>query len=248
MPLRESLEVPQPSDRWNHNIHYHRVILDAIPSGCRRALDVGCGEGTLTRQLRQLIPEVVGIDADDASITSARDHPDAGDIQYVEGDALAYEFDPTSFDLITSAASLHHMDAERALIHLRSLLRPGGVLAVIGLARSSPIDWPLDLAAVAANCVRRLRAPVLAAPIAGRMAATGELCIDAADRGARSTRRPFPTPSLLAVHARLDQAVTRFGGARCMSLSALTARSCANTRLPQQEGAARCDDPPDGKA
>jgi hypothetical protein len=30
--------------RWNHNLHYHRVILDAVPAGCRRSLDVGCGE------------------------------------------------------------------------------------------------------------------------------------------------------------------------------------------------------------
>lgn len=134
------------------------MILDAVPSGCRRALDIGCGEGTLTRQLRQLIPEVVGIDEDHASIASAQAHPDSGDIQYVEGDALAYEPEPASFDLITAVASLHHMDAEPALIHLGSLLRPGGVLAVIGLARSSPIDWPLDLVAIVPNRMRRLRA------------------------------------------------------------------------------------------
>lgn len=30
------------SDRWNHNIRYHRVILDSVPPDCRRALDIGC--------------------------------------------------------------------------------------------------------------------------------------------------------------------------------------------------------------
>lgn len=150
--------MASPPDRWNHNIHYHRVILDSVPPHCRRALDIGCGEGTLTRQLRQLIPEVVGIDEDHASITAARAHPDASDIQYIEGDALVHEFKPSSFDLITAVASLHHMHAEAALAHLRGLLRHGGVLAVIGLARSSPLDWPLDLAAVAPNRLRRRRA------------------------------------------------------------------------------------------
>ncbi len=60
------------SERWNHNILYHSVILDAIPPGCRCALDVGCGVGTLTRELRQHIPEVVGIDSDHASIAAAK--------------------------------------------------------------------------------------------------------------------------------------------------------------------------------
>jgi 2-polyprenyl-3-methyl-5-hydroxy-6-metoxy-1,4-benzoquinol methylase len=36
--------------RW-HNIHYHRLILRAVPAGARRGLDVGCGEGTLAREL-----------------------------------------------------------------------------------------------------------------------------------------------------------------------------------------------------
>lgn len=147
-----------PENRWNHNTHYHRVILDAIPFGCQRALDVGCGEGTLTRQLRKLIPDVVGIDADHPSIAAARAHPDASEIQYIEADALAYEFEPASFDLIAAVASLHHMPAERSLVHFSGLLRRGGVLAVIGLARSSPIDWPLDIAAIVPNRVRRLRA------------------------------------------------------------------------------------------
>jgi SAM-dependent methyltransferase len=149
--------LAQLPSRWNHNTHYHSVILDAIPPGCRRALDVGCGEGTLTRELRRLIPEVVGIDSDHASIAAARAHPDAGDVQYVEADALAVEFEPRSFDLVTAVASLHHMHAESALVHLSELVRPGGVLAVIGLARSSPSDWPLDVVAIVPNRVRRIR-------------------------------------------------------------------------------------------
>jgi hypothetical protein len=38
-----------PARRWNHNLHYHPLILDAVPDGCQRALDVGCGEGILAR-------------------------------------------------------------------------------------------------------------------------------------------------------------------------------------------------------
>jgi len=58
--------------RWNHNIHYHSVILGAVPTGARTALDVGCGEGLLTRSLRGMVPNVTGIDIDPASIELAR--------------------------------------------------------------------------------------------------------------------------------------------------------------------------------
>ncbi|MGH9064388.1 MAG: class I SAM-dependent methyltransferase [Acidimicrobiales bacterium] len=66
--------------RWNHNLQYHQVVLDALPEGCRSALDVGCGEGTLARQLWQSVPVVVGIDRDQASVDLARAHPGAGGI------------------------------------------------------------------------------------------------------------------------------------------------------------------------
>jgi len=42
--------------RWNHNIHYHRRILGAIPENAQRALDVGCGEGMLARDDGQCRP------------------------------------------------------------------------------------------------------------------------------------------------------------------------------------------------
>jgi predicted TPR repeat methyltransferase len=46
---------------WNHNLHYHPVILRAIPRECTYALDVGCGEGVLTRRLRRQVPQVTGV-------------------------------------------------------------------------------------------------------------------------------------------------------------------------------------------
>lgn len=144
---------------WNHNTLYHRAVLESIPPGCRSALDVGCGEGRLTRELRRLIPEVVGIDADEASIAAAESHPGAGEITYIRGDFLTHRFAPASFDLVCAVASLHHMDAEAALRRMAEVVRPRGVLAVVGLARSAPPDLPIDAAAIVPNLVRRSRAP-----------------------------------------------------------------------------------------
>jgi SAM-dependent methyltransferase len=147
---------PAPPEPWSHNRHYHRLILGAIPPGCEQALDVGCGTGALTRRLRRLMPQVTGIDRDEQSITLARAHPGAADIGYLRADFLATSFKPESLDLVTSIASLHHMDAEAALRRMRDLLRPGGVLAIVGLARdSSPAAFGLIVPAVAGGRFHR---------------------------------------------------------------------------------------------
>jgi 2-polyprenyl-3-methyl-5-hydroxy-6-metoxy-1,4-benzoquinol methylase len=142
------------SGRWNHNIHYHPVILAALPSNCHRVLDVGCGEGMLARQLRAIAPQVTAIDRDPASIQRAReqsvDHGIEGaPIDYVLGEFLTHPSAANSFDAVVSVAALHHMDAQVALTRMRDLLKPGGTLAIIGLARSRlPADLPFELAAV----------------------------------------------------------------------------------------------------
>ena len=74
-------------ERWNHNIHYHRLILDSVPAEARDALDVGCGEGMLARRLRRIVPNVVGIDLDQSSINLANDQSPAEGIDYRHGDS-----------------------------------------------------------------------------------------------------------------------------------------------------------------
>jgi SAM-dependent methyltransferase len=148
--------VAEP-ERWNHNIHYHPLILGEVPADAERALDVGCGEGMLARALRRVVPHVTAIDLDPASLDRAR-RADAGlGIEYVLGDFLTTPFEPASFHLIASVAALHHMDTAAALDRMRTLLRPGGALAVVGLARSRrPADLPRDLAALLASRALRI--------------------------------------------------------------------------------------------
>jgi len=137
--------------RWNHNIHYYPLILAAVPAGCERVLDVGCGEGMLARELACRVARVVGIDQDAASIEAARSQGPGGQVEFVCGDFLTYPFPPASFSMITCVAALHHMDAAAALARMSQLLVPGGTLVIVGLARSQLPDLPWEAVAVIAN-------------------------------------------------------------------------------------------------
>lgn len=142
--------------RWNHNLHYLPVLLAAVPPGCARALDVGCGEGILARELRRTVPHVTGIDADAAIVAKAKTH--GGDVEYLLGDFLSAPFAPGAFDFVASVAALHHMDPERALTRMADVLRPGGVLALLGLARDRyPVDLPRSALATVVSRAHRLR-------------------------------------------------------------------------------------------
>lgn len=144
-----------PDKRWNHNVHYHRLILAAIPRGASRALDVGCGEGTLCRALRAHVPHVVGIDLDQASLAQASSA--GGDIEYLHGDFPTQSFGAQPFDLIACVATLHHMDIDAGLARMRDLLRPGGVLVIVGVARRSRADICYDAVGFFAHRLWKLR-------------------------------------------------------------------------------------------
>jgi SAM-dependent methyltransferase len=147
------------ADEWNHNAHYHPVVLKAIPGRCDSALDVGCGTGLLTRKLSVVVPHVTGVDRDEQSITVARSLADSSNIEYRWADFLELPLEPGSFDLVTSVASLHHMNSSDALTRMRDLLRPGGVLVVIGLARDgwSPANLSVEIPAVIVNRIQLFR-------------------------------------------------------------------------------------------
>jgi trans-aconitate methyltransferase len=142
------------------------VVLDAIPVGCRRAVDIGCGNGGLTRELhRRGIPEVVGLDRDVPCVQRCRIHPDAADIRYIAGDLRTTDLAPQGFELVSAVASLHHVEAREGLLRLRGLVAPGGVLVVVGLARPDlPRDFPVEAAAQVSRLFQSRRANPVGEP------------------------------------------------------------------------------------
>lgn len=120
---------------WNHNVHYHRLVLEVVPAGADSALDVGTGDGLLAVDLRDRVPTVVGIDVDSTVLRAAGAR--SGEISLVEGDVMTHDFH-RAFDVVASIATVHHLpDLPAALRRMADLTAPGGVLVVIGLARTT---------------------------------------------------------------------------------------------------------------
>lgn len=125
---------------WNHNIHYQPLVLAAAPRPCRRALDVGCGQGLLCDRLLGVAERVVGIDPDAEALAHARASFGADPrLELIQGDAMTWPFEPASFDLVASVAVLHHLPLVPALRRFRDLLAPGGVLAIVGIPRRATL-------------------------------------------------------------------------------------------------------------
>ena len=142
--------------RWNLNIHYHRVFLEAVPSAARTALDVGCGDGLLTFDLADRGLFVTGIDPHVPGIERARSDPRASArTEFICGDVFTADLEPASFDVVAASAVLHHVDARDGLERLKQLVRPGGVIAVVGFGRPDGLrDRVLEVTGAASKQLR----------------------------------------------------------------------------------------------
>ncbi len=94
-------------------------------------LDIGCGEGTNTRQLVRLGAHMSAIDVAPSFVRYAREAEAAqsSDIDYEIADALELPFPDGSFDFATAFMSLMDVsDPARAVREAARVLRPGGFL------------------------------------------------------------------------------------------------------------------------
>ena len=72
--IREDFDRLARYDReeWNHNNHYHKFLLQQLPSHCKSVLDLGCGTGTFSRLLAERCDRIIAIDLSPQMITVAK--------------------------------------------------------------------------------------------------------------------------------------------------------------------------------
>jgi trans-aconitate methyltransferase len=98
------------------------VVELLAPRAGERILDVGCGDGCLTKKLVELGCQVVGVDASPAMVAAAQAL--GLDARVVDGHSLPFE---QEFDAVFSNAALHWMtQADVVIAGVWRSLKPGG--------------------------------------------------------------------------------------------------------------------------
>lgn len=105
---------------------FHRdQFLEVVPPAGRRTVDIGCGEGRLTRHLKGLGHDIVGVDTSPWLVAAAREADPGMDIRLA--DAAALPLDNASVDLAVAFMSLHDVDDMPAAVReVARVLEPGG--------------------------------------------------------------------------------------------------------------------------
>ena len=110
---------------------YINQVLDSRPSP-KTILDIGCGGGIMTEQLRTHFPDasIVGIDISAHSIECAQNHATENNyvIDYRVGSAYETRLGDESCDMVVMLDILEHLDdLPRAIKEVSRILKPGGI-------------------------------------------------------------------------------------------------------------------------
>ena len=153
------------SHRWRTAANSAAYLVPHLVSGID-LLDVGCGPGTITCDLARAVApgRVVGVDAAAGVIEEAREaaaRDGVTGVTFEVADPFALPFDDDTFDIVHAHQVLQHVaDPVSALVEMRRVCRPGGLVA----ARDSdypaftfaPPNSDLDRALVAYGALTRI--------------------------------------------------------------------------------------------
>ena len=113
-----------------------------------RVVDLGCGAGFFTHALLEAVGEkgwVVAVELQEPVLAFLRDrlagHPR---LDVIQADLLATGLPAGQWDAVFVAFTLHEVPVQAALVEIRRILSPGGLLAILdwGHARTCPEREP----------------------------------------------------------------------------------------------------------
>lgn len=115
----------------------NRLIKQARIQKRHKILDLGCGTGTLTLQVKRAHPhsKVFGLDGDPKILRIAEAKADKADVDLILDHGMSFKlpYPDNSFDRVLSSLLFHHLTREnktKTLKEVFRVLRPGGELHV----------------------------------------------------------------------------------------------------------------------
>ncbi|WP_417794904.1 methyltransferase domain-containing protein [Terasakiella pusilla] len=109
------------------------VLKSYLSLAGKKVLDVGSGEGHLTRMMTREGANVIGLECTPRQLERAKAYETAGDETYVDAFGQDLPFADEEFDIVVMFNSLHHIpvdDQFKALCEAARVLKPGGQLYI----------------------------------------------------------------------------------------------------------------------
>ncbi|MBF0168351.1 MAG: class I SAM-dependent methyltransferase [Alphaproteobacteria bacterium] len=109
------------------------VLEELVALSGKRVIDVGAGDGNLTRLMTSRGARVTGLECQAQQLAKARAANPAGDEDYLDGGAEAMPLADGMADLVVFFNSLHHVPPalmDRAMQEAARVLKPGGIVYI----------------------------------------------------------------------------------------------------------------------
>ncbi len=135
-PLTSEWQIRKKS--WKRFARYLRS-----QESCQTILEVGCGNGWMTKELAALNKEVCAIDVHEKELLQAARLFNSDSISFVYGDVFTLPLDDKRFDLIILASSVQYFeDLQRLLQRLTAFSKPHGEIHILDspIYRASELD------------------------------------------------------------------------------------------------------------
>lgn len=111
--------------RKGYPVEVFNYLINFSKNKTRLTLDIGCGTGISTRELKQYGFNATGVDIDDKMIEVAKSYD--GTIKYYIAPADRMPFDAESFDIVTAFTAFHWFEDEKSVCEILRVLKSGGI-------------------------------------------------------------------------------------------------------------------------
>jgi SAM-dependent methyltransferase len=120
---------------------WQQWVLDRLGRPAHRALELGCGDGTLLAQLaaQRVFEKGFGLDLDESRFYANQED---SRIRFIAGDVNTLQFEKNYYDLIYACQSFHHFEAlENIMEQVYYALKPKGLFVLDEFVGPSRFQW-----------------------------------------------------------------------------------------------------------